>query len=127
MYGQKASPVWWAGREVFLSMKKPPKIDTGLSRAKPVNLPKISAADVDLEHIVEGHRQGGKRVGSAKTLFPAEWSDAEVLAAVLDAYRVAKKVLTQGVRVKVHGVSHGMTVELWVNMDTKRVETAYPL
>jgi len=96
-------------------------------RQKPISLPRIGAADVDLAHILEGHCEGGSRAGSSKTLFPAGWTGPEVLASILAAYRVAKRMQRQGDRIKVQGVSHGLTLEMWVNMTDRRIETAYPV
>jgi hypothetical protein len=96
-------------------------------RPKAINLPAISAADIDLDHIVSGHTEGGKRVGTSKTLFPADWSDADIERAILDAYGSGKRLATQGPRVKVIGDSGGVKIVMWVNMETRRLETAYPV
>lgn len=96
-------------------------------RKKPVSLPRIGRADIDLQHILSGHSHGGYRVSSAKTVFPSEWSERQIESAILAAYRSGKRVITQGNRVKVKGDSHGMTIEMWVNMETKTIETAYPV
>lgn len=66
-------------------------------------------------------------MGSAKTLFPSGWSDDTVALAILKAHRAGKRVLTQGVRVKVRGETDGVIIEMWVNMENRRIETAYPV
>jgi hypothetical protein len=96
-------------------------------RGKAVSLPSVRASDVDIEHIIEGHTAGGARTGSAKTLFPDGWTRIEILVAVLAAYRTGKRVGTQGNRVKVRGTVDDMVIEMWVNLTTKRIETAYPV
>ena len=96
-------------------------------RLKPIGLPKITAADVDLAHIREAHLPGGVRAGASKTLFPAGWSEHDVLSAVLAAYTGGKRIETQGQRVRVLGESRGLSIEMWVNLISKRIETAYPV
>jgi hypothetical protein len=97
------------------------------ARRKRINLPAIARQDIDLEHILDAHTEGGSRVGSSKTLYPAGWTGRQVETAVLEAYSIAKRVLTQGVRVKVKGSSGGLTLEMWVNLESRRIETAYPV
>jgi RHS repeat-associated protein len=97
-------------------------------RTKPVSLPAESSLSLNLTHIASGHMQGGSRVSSLKTLFPSGWSTAHVEKAVRDAYKCAKKMESQGDRVRVRGAtSEGLTVEMWVNTSTKMIETAYPI
>jgi hypothetical protein len=100
--------------------------DDGPGRRKAVNLPAIQSADIDLDHIVEGHTEGGPRAGTAKTLFPSGWTKDDIERAVLAAYSAGKRVGTQGSRVKVVGDSGGITIVMWVNIESRRIETAYP-
>lgn len=90
-------------------------------------MPKVTRADIDLEHIVAGHTTGGARAGRAKTLFPESWDEKRIGAVISRAYKAGKRVLTQGERVKVKGESDGLVLEIWVNMKTKQIETAYPV
>ncbi len=96
-------------------------------RKKPVNLPSAKKVTIDIDHIASGHMKGGSRVSSKKSLFPESWSRRDVVRAVTDAYRSAKRIRTQGDRVLARGTSGGRTIELWINRITKRVETAYPI
>jgi hypothetical protein len=52
---------------------------------------------------------------------------AHVKQIVKGAYQNAKKIATQGDRVLLQGASHGWTVEMWLNVETKVLETAYPV
>jgi ribosomal protein S2 len=45
---------------------------------------------------------------------------------VRNAYKVCKKLQTQGERVLVVGTADGLTIEMWINTTTKTIETAYP-
>lgn len=43
-----------------------------------------------------------------------------------EAYKSGKRLKTQGDRVKIEGNGGGMKIEMWVNIKTKTIETAYP-
>lgn len=46
--------------------------------------------------------------------------------AVREAYSNVKVVETQGDRVLGRGTSGNMSIEMWINKQTKEIETAYP-
>lgn len=94
--------------------------------SKSVNLPSYKTVKIDMVEITSGHRIGGSRVSKNKDLFPAKWTDKQIRNAVITAYRNAKKIKTQGDRVKLVGYSGKMKIEMWVNVKTKTIETAYP-
>ncbi len=94
--------------------------------AKPCNLPSIKSISVAIDHIASGHMVGGSRVSPLKTLFPTGWSIRDVQRAVIAAYANAKRIKTQGDRVQVQGKGGGLLIEMWVNIKTKIIETAYP-
>jgi hypothetical protein len=96
-------------------------------RRKAVNLPRITRDSVDLAHILEGHTAGGERAGSSKTMFPEGWTERDIETAILNAYNGGRKVATQGSRVRVKGEAGGIAIEMWVNLETRRIETAYPI
>jgi len=98
-----------------------------LARIKPINLPAWRTIEVDIEHIASGHMQGGLRVGINKDLFPVSWTVEQVETAVRQAYRYGERISTQGERVLVRGVYDKIEIEMWVNTETRTIETAYPI
>lgn len=94
-----------------------------------VNLPSWRRIRIDMNHIASGHMPGGSRVpGSRKSLFPAWMTRTQIERAVRQAYRNGSRVQSQGTeRVIVRGDYDGMTIEIIVNVDTKMIETAYPV
>ena len=107
------------------------------ARVKPIGLPAWSKLEVDLEHIVSGHKAGGSRLaqssaaGGAKDVFPATMTDKQILKAIETAYGNAKKVETQELlgekRVRLIGVSNSSKIEMWLNITRNKLETAYPI
>ncbi len=92
--------------------------------------PSIKKLTIDIDHITSGHVAGGARVSanSLKTLFPENWSKSDVEHAIKDVYSNAKKMQTQGERIRVRGkTKDGLVIELWGNTKTKTIETAYPI
>lgn len=63
---------------------------------------------------------------SKKTLFPENMSHKDIEKAVREAYSNVKVVETQGDRVLGRGTSGNMSIEMWINKQTKEIETAYP-
>jgi hypothetical protein len=86
--------------------------------AMPVNRPPWRKLTVHWDHIAERHIQGGAFT-NARTVF-GQVDLAHVKQIVKGAYQNAKKIATQG-------ASHGWTVEMWLNVETKVLETAYPV
>jgi hypothetical protein len=108
------------GRKIFLA-----KDDGG--RSKPVNLPAEKSITVDMAHIKSGHMAGGNRnLAGQKDLFPKYMDEKAVEAAIREAYRTCKKLETQGDRVKLVGTGGSLTIEMWLNIPAKMIETAYP-
>ncbi|HEX8361045.1 MAG TPA: RHS repeat-associated core domain-containing protein [Longimicrobium sp.] len=95
-------------------------------RPKAINLPAWRRVDIDMDHITSGHVRGGSRVSENKDLFPDGMTSRQIEAAVRDAYRYGERVRTQGERVLVRGESRGLRLEMWVNTETRKIETAYP-
>lgn len=96
---------------------------------KSVNLPSYKTIKVDMGHVRDGHMVGGKRISanSKKGIFPKKLSTTQVKAEIIKAYRNGKKLQTQGNRVRVRGYSGKYTIEMWVNVKTRTIETAYPI
>jgi len=92
-----------------------------------VNLPAWKKIQIDMEHILSGHTVGGSRVSNAKTLFPARMNESEIEKAIREAYKNGKKVSSQDGSVLIRGTSGKLTIEMWVNLETKTIETAYPI
>ena len=65
--------------------------------------------------------------GMALTLFNSSWSQSTVESAIKEAYESAKKIETQGDRVRLHGTGSGQKIEMWLNTKSKTIETAYPI
>jgi hypothetical protein len=98
------------------------------------NLPSIKKLQINIDHITSGHVAGGSRISanSTKTIFPSNWSENKIINAIKEAYANAKKIQTQLVnnetKIKLRGTSSdGMLIEMWVNVTTCELETAYPI
>ena len=94
-----------------------------LKTSKSVNLPAWKNILIDTEHIISGHVRGGSRVSSLKTIFPDNLSEKQIENLVREAYRNSKKIKTQGERI----LLRGNKIEMWLNTQTKTIETAYPI
>lgn len=63
---------------------------------------------------------------SKKTLFPENMSHKDIGKAVREAYFNVKIIKSQRDRVLGRDTSGNMSIEMWINKQTKKVETAYP-
>jgi hypothetical protein len=99
----------------------------GRTVMKAINLPSWKKVTIDMEEVATGHILGGARVSRKKTLFPTNWTPDRVERAIRQAYRYGERFSSQGVRVVVRGPSDGFTIEMYVNTETKIIETAYPI
>jgi hypothetical protein len=99
----------------------------GGAPARRVNLPAWRRVQIDMGHIASGHMLGGTRVSPSKGLFPDYMSTPQVERAVRQAYRRGRRVGRQNERVLLRGEHAGLTIEMWVNRQTKTIETAYPV
>lgn len=73
--------------------------------------------------------KGGKtaKQSGKKNIFPETMSERKIQKTVKESYRNGKRVGSQPPdRVKVRGEYDGVKVEMWVNVKTKELETAYP-
>lgn len=94
--------------------------------AKAINLPSWKKLTVDWAHIAERHVAGGVLAKGTRSVF-GQLRLAQVRSVVRGAYGTAQKVATQGDRVLLEGTFRGWKVEMWVNLRTKILETAYPV
>lgn len=100
-------------------------------RKKPTSLPSWKNIKIDMDHIVSGHTKGGdrERVSGKKSVFPENMPPEQIERLVREAYRYGKRIKTQEAeetRVKVQGEADGILIEMYVNLDTKTIVTAYP-
>jgi len=98
--------------------------------AKAINLPSVRKIAIDMDHVLSGHTSAGTRAmqSGEKDLFPDAMNAQQVEMAIKQAYANGKKVQTQGERTLIQGTSkNGLKIEMWVNTETKTVETAYPM
>jgi len=95
-------------------------------KRKPIDLPAWNKLTVDWEHIFEGHWEGTDQPVGNNTMFTG-LNQAQIRRVVKGAYQVAQKIRSQGDRVLVSGVFDGWTVEMWVNKESKTLESAYPV
>ncbi|TSC23068.1 polymorphic toxin-type HINT domain-containing protein [Corallococcus sp. Z5C101001] len=95
---------------------------------KSVNLPSLKKITIDIGHILSGHLRGGSRVSENKGLFQ-NMTEKQIEKAVREAYRYAKTIERQGPRVRAQGPgpSPAYVIEMWINLETKVMETAYPV
>jgi hypothetical protein len=62
-----------------------------------------------------------------KDVFPETMSSNQIEMAILEAYRRGKRIQTDGNLVQVQGqTTRGLLIEMWVNLKTRIIETAYP-
>ena len=67
------------------------------------------------------------RPAPAQDCLPHIHDQQAIEAAVREAYRFGAKAAVQGDRVLIQGTSGGMTIQMWVNLVTETIETAYPV
>ncbi len=99
-------------------------------KPKPVNLPGARKITVNMPHVKSGHMMGGSRLmpGSRKDVFPSRMTESQVERAIKQAYETCSRIETQDHRIKVRGTSEdGLTIDMWVNTQTKQIETAWPV
>lgn len=115
-----------AGSKVEIKFEQ--KFLNEVSKIKPVNLPSYKTINIDMKHILSGHVESGHRAKQSgkKDLFPRNMSQKQIENAIREAYKSGKRLKTQGDRVKIEGNGGGMKIEMWVNIKTKTIETAYP-
>lgn len=82
----------------------------GPVKGKPINLPAWKDVIVDIGHITSGHVAGGSRGSAKKDKFPPGMSPGKIESVVRNAYKVCKKLQTQGERVLVVGTADGLTI-----------------
>jgi hypothetical protein len=102
----------------------------GKVAGKSANMPSRKTIGTDIGHIVDNHTAGGKgyKQSGIKDKFPDYMSGRSIESTVRQAYRNAQKVgPSQGDRYLMRGYANGMTIEMWVNVATKEIETAYPV
>ncbi|MGI8554869.1 MAG: hypothetical protein ACR2LT_00715 [Pyrinomonadaceae bacterium] len=107
---------------------------------KAINLPKWEKLTFKLDpdgsiHFLSGHKKDGNRLtnsirdGGRKTVFPEWMNDDQIIKAVKEAYNSSKKVETQLVdgekRIRLIGQSNDLKIEMWVNLTTETLESAY--
>ena len=63
---------------------------------------------------------------SKKTLFPENMSNKDIEKAVREVYSNVKIIKSQRDRVLGRGTSGNMSIEMWINKQTKKVENDYP-
>ena len=79
-------------------------------------------------HILDRHTATGRTAvqSGIKDLFPDHMTPKQIENAIKEAYSNAKRLQTQGERIKVIGESSIGKIEIWVNKVSKTIETAYP-
>jgi RHS repeat-associated protein len=101
---------------------------------KPINRPSWKKVDIDMEEVISGHTSDGTRAKQSgiKDLFKDSMSQNAIEKDIRTAYKNAKQVGSpqfDGVntRIKLQGKGNNGIVEMWYNVDTKVIETAYPI
>ncbi|MGW2785971.1 RHS repeat-associated core domain-containing protein [Streptomyces populi] len=110
------------------------------TRPKNFNVPGWRTVKIDMPHIINNHTAGGegyrqsveqvKRNGGVryKDKYHDDMTPAQIESTVRQAYRYAGPALkVQGDRVRMRGMSNGLTIEMWFNRSTGEIETAYPV
>ncbi|MFF3413051.1 RHS repeat-associated core domain-containing protein, partial [Streptomyces sp. NPDC002742] len=97
---------------------------------KAINLPSWKTVAVDMVHVLERHTADGKiyKQSMKKTKFPDYMSPKKIESTILTAYRFATVAgRSQGSRVLLRGMAEGLEIEMWLDKETKLIETAYPV
>ncbi|MGV3502783.1 MAG: RHS repeat domain-containing protein, partial [Adhaeribacter sp.] len=110
-------------------IRKGVKIYKAVNSSLKATLPAWKSIKIDIGHIASGHMAGGSRVSSLKTLFPEGMNTSQIERTVRSAYQnVTDKLQTQGDRMLLRGISSsGIQVEMWLNKNTRTIESAYPV
>lgn len=99
--------------------------------AKRCNLPSYKKVKINMDHIRERHVKGGKvakQRNKPDQLFPENMTENQIQKTIKEAYRNGKRVGSQPPdQVKVRGEYNGVKVEMYINVKTKEIETAYPI
>lgn len=97
---------------------------------KSINLPSFRKIKIDMVEVLTGHTSSGSRAmqSGIKDLFPNNMSTKQIEKAIRQAYKHSVKVQNQGSRIKLRGPfgNKGSMIEMWLNTETKIIETAYP-
>ncbi len=96
------------------------------SKYSSAGIPSWGSLAQNWAHVVDEHTIKGGGVGG-QDLFPLSWSEGQIQGAVRAAYGNAKRVQTQGDRLRLRGEGGGMTIDIWVNKVEKTLESAYPI
>ncbi|XYH96921.1 hypothetical protein ACMHYB_55645 [Sorangium sp. So ce1128] len=102
------------------------------SRTKPANLPSLKRLTIDMDHIRSGHIRGGQRLrqGAKKDVFPETMSPRQIESSIREAYQNGQRIETQidisSVRVLIEGSSGKLTIGMWVDITSLKIETAWP-
>ena len=95
-------------------------------KKKAVNLPSAEKISINLAHIMSGHSANGNRGGPNKDRFPDGITGVTIERIIREAYKHAEKIETQGERVFLRGPWGDNVIEMWVNLATKTIESAWP-
>jgi hypothetical protein len=103
----------------------------GTPAGQRINMPSWRKVPIDMEEVASGHMQGGWRLaaGNKKDVFPSNMTRAQVEKAIRHAYRHGEVLQSQGIngeRVFVSGPFGSGRIEMWVNKQTKIIESAWP-
>jgi hypothetical protein len=98
------------------------------NQKKPVNLPSGKKVKLDMDHISSGHMPDGDRNPDGNKSVFWGMTSAQVAKAIYEAYNASSKLQSQGSRIKLIGYSNtfNLIIEMWINITTKIIETAYP-
>ena len=96
------------------------------AKRKSPNLPSGKKVKLDMDHIMSGHSAGGNRGGPKKDRFPPWMTAPMIERAIRIAYSCCEKVQTQGDRVFLEGHYDRYTIQMWLNLVTKVIESAWP-
>ena len=110
------------------------KNNNNSKRSKPVNRASPKKVTIDMEEVLSGHTSNGYRAkqSNIKDLFPDSMSEKQIKNEIIEAYKNAKQVGKpqydyDSSRIKLQGKGFNGYVEMWYNVTTKTIETAYPI
>jgi hypothetical protein len=98
------------------------------AKKKPVNLPSFSKLTLDMYEIMSGHTPNGNRNPEGKKDVFYGMTAYAIQKAIREAYEAGSRLATQGERIFVMGYSntYRIFVQMWVNVKTLVIESAWP-
>jgi hypothetical protein len=109
--------------------------NTGVGYGSRVNTPPWKTVNINMSHVLLNHTYtgAGYQQSGVKSAFPVVMSPAGIETAIRQAYRDATQLGSNqksqkdgSNRILLEGKSADLPIQMWFNVTTKTIETAYP-